>query len=400
MIISSPTKQFIADHLTDDVRMLALKKQAFSSQNIDFTLAIRQISGRQSIKNKIPSWYENEDILYPEHLPLEQCSSELTARYKASLLRGKTLVDLTGGFGVDCAFMSSNFEKVFYVERQSVLCDSAKNNFNYLNIKYIEVVNADSTAFLNEMPVADCIFIDPARRDEKGKKMIALSDCEPDISLIQNQLLKKSKTALVKLSPMLDITLALQSLPDTTEIHVVSVDNECKELLFLLSSSRADRSSEPLIHCINLSKNKEIQAFQFYKPEEQTTNCIYTSTPGKYLYEPNASILKSGAFKILTQKYPVKKLHQDSHLYTSNQLVQEFPGRIFQIESVFSLHKNDLKLHLQDIFKANIAVRNFPASVDELKKRLGLKDGGEVYLFATTLKNGKKVILRTVKVEC
>lgn len=394
MKIPSETKQFIAKHINDDIRSLALKKQSFSSSNIDFPLAIRQISGRQAIKNKVPSWYENEAILYPEHLPLEQCSSELTAQYKSSLVNGKILVDLTGGFGVDCVFMAIHFERAFYVERQIELCKLAEHNFYSLNISNIDIYNDDSFVFLKKMEKVDCLFIDPARRDEHGRKTILLSDCEPDVSVIQSLLLEKSETVMIKLSPMLDITLALKSLPPTTEIHVVSVNNECKELLFILKKEPCE---EPVIHCLNFSINKKRQYFRFLRSEEQKINCLYTSDVRQYLYEPNVSLLKSGAFKILTQKFGIEKLHPDSHLYTSDTFFSNFPGRIFQVQSVFLFHKNDIKRQLQDISQANISIRNFPDSVDKLRKKMKLKDGGETYLFATTLGNGKKVIIRSVR---
>ncbi len=386
-------KQFIADHLRDDVRELALKLSS-SHTCQDIPLVIRQIAGRQAIRYKLPDWYTNENILYPEHLPLEQCSSDLTARYKSSLLKGDSFADLTGGFGVDCSYISQNFRKAYYVERQENLCSLARHNFSVLDVQHIEVVYEDAENFLSKMPSVNCIYLDPARRDKKGNKAVCLSDCEPDVSVLKDQLLAKADTVLIKLSPMLDISLALKSLPETSEVHVVSVENECKELLFLLKKGF---TSEPYIYSVNVSKKTKTQTIRFLRSEEQEISPDYTSSLDQYLYEPNVSILKAGAYKILTKYYPLRKLHPDSHLYTSNDFIPDFPGRIFRVESVFSLNKKNLNAHLKGISQAHITVRNFPVSVDDLRKKLKLREGGEVYLFATTLYGGERVIIKSFR---
>ena len=402
------TELFIREHRFDDVRKLAF---ASHPEGVDLSFALSQISGRQAIKTKIPSWYENNLIIYPKHLSLEQCSSEATAKYKASLVKGDSLVDLTGGFGVDCAFMSGPFKSTIYVERSEELCNIAGNNFNALGLNPIQVVHGQAADYLDKISKVDCIYIDPARRDGIGEKVVAIQDCEPNIIELKEQLLNKAEAVMIKLSPMLDISLALQSLPETTEIHVVSVAGECKELLFILKNRFLTSSfltafgmtDLPLpppkgdsvhVSCINILKSGIIQEFSFLKSGEQQCVINYTSELQHFIYEPNASILKAGAYKSIAHRFNLKKLHPDSHLYTSDQLVKNFPGRIFKFIAAFSFNKKEIKENLHHVEQANISIRNFPGSVDELRKKLKLKDGGNTYLFATTLyNNGKKVIL-------
>jgi len=246
---------------------------------------------------------------------------------------------------------------------------------------------------LKENPF-DLVFLDPARRNNKGEKVVALSDCEPDITQIKETLLTNAKYVLLKLSPMLDISLALRFLPETIAVHVVSVDGECKELLFLL---KEERNIEPDIHCVNLRSNGEDQIFIFQKSAEQSSKCRYAEIPDEYLYEPNASLLKAGAFSIVSQSFNLLKLHPNSHLYTSDQFLPDFPGRIFQVESFFQFHSKELKSQLKNILKANITIRNFPNTVNEIRKKTSLREGGDIYLFATTLNDGKKVLIRCKK---
>ncbi len=395
-MFSGPTKDFIRKNRFEDVRKLALSVKNKEQHNIDLSAAIIQIAGRQAIEKKLPSWYENDNIIYPRHLSLEQCSSELTALYKASVVSGKKLVDLTGGFGVDCAFISEKFDSTVYVERQNELCDIAEQNFKNLNLNHIRVVNDDAGNFLSEMSPVDCIFLDPARRDHSGKKIIAISDCEPDLGFLKDTLLEKSDCVLAKLSPMLDISLALQSLPETSEVHIVSVDNECKELLFLL---RKDNTEAPVLTCVDLKRDGRISLFSFQQKEEKECQVHYASEMKKYLYEPNTSILKAGAYKTVAIRFGLDKLHVDSHLYTSGNYIPDFPGRAFEIETITSFSKNELKQVMKNISQANLSIRNFPMSTDELKKKLKLRDGGARYLFATTLNNGKKVLLFCKKMQ-
>lgn len=389
--LSQSTIEFIRAHSRDDVRLLAL--QAPRYPDVDMPAAIVQIAGRQAAANKIPSWQSIEELWYPRHLSLEQCSSEITAQYKSTLADGETLADLTGGFGIDCAFMASRFRKVSYVERQEELCEIAKHNFPLLGLKHITVYNEDGVVHLQKMEPVDCIFIDPARRNEYGGKTIAISDCEPDVAELEELLLSKGKQIIIKLSPMLDLTLALKSMKRTREVHIISVNNECKELLLIIGN---EPSQLIPIHCINLT-SKEKQTFTFTREEELEAECLYTKEPGKYLYEPNASILKAGAFRSIASRYKVKKLHPNSHLYTSDLWIENFPGRSFQITGQCSFNKKEIKETIGELKKANITVRNFPATVAEIRKRTKLSDGGEVYLFATTLSNEQKVFIKCSK---
>lgn len=393
MQLNKETIAFIEEHLHDDVRALALK--AGKLPQVDLTAALTQIAGRQIAAVKIPSWQLVKEILYPQHLSMEQCSSEVTARYKAELVSGDTLCDLTGGFGVDCAFLSAGFKQVTYVEQQSSLCELAANNYRVLGLNHIKLVNEDGVAYLEKMEPVDCIFMDPARRNEHGGKTVAIADCTPDVGALQCLLNHKAQRVMIKLSPMLDLALTLQTMHSTCEVHIVSVNNECKELLLVLAAGV--QTAEPEIHCVNLT-HKGKQCFSFTRSQEQEATCTYADDTALYLYEPNASILKAGGFKVLSAAYCMKKLHPNSHLYTSDELVADFPGRVFRIEKSYSFNKKEMKDLLGNISKANISIRNFPSTVDELRKRTKLKDGGDVYLFATTLNSGDKVLLECYKV--
>lgn len=258
MQISPETQLFIREHQTDDVRALAL--QARKYPNVDMPTAITQIAGRQVAAEKIPSWRDTDDIWYPKHLSLEQCSSEVTARYKATLLKGNSLTDLTGGFGIDCAFLAAKFKSAIYVERQQELCEIAAHNFPILNLNHINVKNEDGVSYLQAMSPVDCIFLDPARRNEHGGKTVAISDCEPDVAELEELLLNKAGQVMVKLSPMLDLSLALKELQHVQEVHIISANNECKELLLILGQASVEEIS---IHCVNLP-TKGIQEEQHF----------------------------------------------------------------------------------------------------------------------------------------
>jgi 16S rRNA G966 N2-methylase RsmD len=388
------TQQFIRIHRLADVRKLALQTGTMATSDIDIRYALQQIEGRQFIENKIPTWFLIDDIVYPAHLSLEQCSSEMTARYKADLLSGNFFVDLTGGFGIDFAFISQKFKAACYIEKQEELCKIAAHNFPILDLNTAKIENTNAVEYLKQMPAIDAIFIDPGRRSDSGKKTVAIENCEPDLSLIQDLLLEKAENVLIKLSPMLDISQALSVLKNVAEVHVVSLENECKELLFLL---KRNVTGEPKITCVNLNKKNNQPEIAFYQSQERESHIEYTSQIERYIYEPNASILKAGYYKGLALSYPIRKLHPDSHLYTSEKMVSDFPGRIFQVEAYSSFNKKDLKNFLSNINKANIAVRNFPLSVAELRKKWKIKEGSKVYLFATTLANGKHVLVKNQK---
>ena len=391
--MNQETKAFIAKNERSDIFKLSLQFKVES--NVDLDLAIRQINGKQKIKLKVPSFFLNDEILYPVQLSLEQSSSETTANYKSSLCEGNTLVDLTGGFGIDCCFMSKHFKQVVYVERQAELCELATHNYKILKKNHIQVVHAETEKYLVEMNNADWIFIDPARRNSSGKKVVLLSDCEPDIGILSSVLLQKANRVMIKLSPMMDITAALKNLPNTTEIHILSIDNECKEVLLILNQ---EKHSNQKITTINFGKNnKKEEVFMFWKDEESSAQVEFASGVEKYMYEPNSSIMKSGAFKLIASRFDICKLHKNTHLYTSNKLILDFPGRIFEVQNQWGNTNKEHKELVNKIPKANICVRNFLLSVDELRKKLKIKEGGDAYLFACTLADEKKVIIECKK---
>ena len=392
MQISSETLHFIEENARADVRSLALQAKKYPL--VDMAMAVVQIAGRQIAEAKVPSWYRTEGLLYPKHLSMEQCSSEATAIYKAGLVEGDSFADLTGGFGIDCSFLSRKFKQADYVERQAELCELAKHNFPLLGLS-IGVHNEDGVEYLKQMQPVDCLFLDPARRDGHGGKTVAIADCEPDVSALEDLLVEKAKKVMVKLSPMLDLSLALKHLKYVREVHIVSVNNECKELLLILQKESA--SSDITIHCEHIVNASEHQSFSFTQEQERTSDCPLATEVGAYLYEPNASILKAGAYRSLTQTYACKKLHASSHLYTSEQFIEDFPGRRFKVEAVSGFGKKELKEFLQGMEKANLTIRNFPSSVADLRKRLKLKEGGEDYLFATTLADESKVMIKCRK---
>ena len=404
LMMEDELKKFIKEHREDDVRQLALQASRYPA--IDMPTALTQIAGWQSIRDKVPTWAACPDILYPQHLPLEQCSSEATANYKygvvSKLGEHETFADLTGGFGIDCWFISHAFQHATYVERQEELVNIAQLNFQALTAPNwphpISILHSNSEAWLSQQtsPVS-WLYLDPARRDGHGGKTVAISDCEPDIRALEETLVQKAAHVMVKLSPMLDLDLALHQLKHVEEAHIVSVDNECKELLLILSKEASTNIDHTPIHCVNIKKD-ETQAFVFCKAEEQQTATDLAKSISHYLYEPNASIMKAGAYRFVAQRYGLLKLHTNSHLYTSNQFIGNFPGRIFQVEAVGGFGKKELKSLLSDLSKANLTVRNFPTSVAELRKRLHLSEGGDTYLFATTLHPEEKILIKCKRV--
>lgn len=384
-------REYIVRHRNEDVRMLALR---CSESGVDVSFCLRQIEAWQKARTKLPRWADTDDIIFPPRINMEQCSSQTTAEYKRNLIlrllprHRSSMVDLTGGFGVDFSFLSPLFEKAVYVERDSELCQIASHNLPLLGISHAQVVCAQAECFLEEVAHQNLLFLDPARRDDAGRKVVALHDCSPDVEALSSRLLSLSDVVVVKLSPMLDVGQALQRLPDVCEVHAVSVDGECRELLLVLSASDA-----PLTyHCVNLGRQHQI-----FITEERHAQPLMASAPGRYLYEPNASILKVGVQDALCQTYNVAKLHPFSHLFTSGEICDEFPGRRFLVEDFTTCGKRELKTFLRDIPKANLSVRNFPSTVASLRKQWHLAEGGDVYLFATTLSDGTHVLIRCRK---
>ena len=382
-------EDFIEQNKDADVHSLALNKVPAS---IDLHFCLQQIAGLQTAKRKIPSWTEIEGILFPPKLSLEQCSSEQTAHYKQTLVERllpanrQRMVDLTGGFGIDFTFLAKRFEKAEYVETNENLCEIAHHNFPLLGLPKAQVHCSTCEDFINEMGHSDLIYLDPSRRDSVGRKMIALSDCSPNIEELHDKLLSHADIVIVKLSPMLDIQDILRRLPNVSEVHVVSVNGECKEVLLVLHQKP---QSEKLFYCANIATKTQV-----FCTKAQNIKPIIGTLPEHYLYEPNASILKAGVQNALCQTYEVKKLHPFSHLFISPHFIEDFPGRSFLIEDYCSLAKKDLKRLLEGIHQCNLTIRNFPSTVAELRKQLKLREGGDIYLFATTLNDGSHALLR------
>lgn len=384
------TLLYVEKHRGEDPRKLAL--QASGRQDIDHTAAMTQISGYRIAAKKIPSWAEARGIVYPVHLSMEQCSSEETARIKATIAgSGESMADLTGGFGVDFFFMSRGFGQATYVEADSRLCDIARHNMSALGAVNATVVNGMATDVLAQMPHTDLIYIDPARRDSHGQKTVSVKDCTPDLTECSSLLLQKAGRLMMKLSPMLDINAALRDLPFVTDVYIISVRNECKELLLVKENVSRGR----MFHCINAGV--EGTSCLSFGEEEASLMAPVAEEPMQYLYEPDTSVMKAGAWGVLAHRFGTPRLAHNTNLFTSHEPVEDFPGRKFRIEAIHSFDKKSLRQLVSRVTKANITVRNFPAAADELRKRLKMAEGGDTYLFATTLADGRRVIVECIK---
>lgn len=392
-IYSAEIQQFIKLHQHDDPVMLMLKAKKFG--HLPFQEIVQQIKSRQKAFHKLPEWYNKEGIIFPPTLSMEQCSSEISARFKANLVSGNTMIDLTGGTGVDTYYFGEKFKSSIYVERDPLLCETARRNFDVLSCD-IKVCHSEATQYLDEItePI-DFIYIDPARRNERQKKIFLLGDCEPDVLPLQERLLILAKSVMIKTSPMLDISLAQKDLNHVKSITIVAIGNEVKEVLYLLERHWSEDTE---INALNLNKNSGLveEEFVFKIHEEQEAISTY-ALPGEFIYEPNSSVLKSGAFKLVGQRFGLLKLHPNSHLYTSNELIV-FPGRVFECLAVVPYQKKAILNHLP-VGKANITTRNFPETVESIRRKTGLKDGGEFFLFATTNLEEKLVVLICKKVS-
>ena len=372
------TLEFICQHRYDDIRQLAFQGRKYPE--VDMTYALEQIAGRQKAQTKLPTWAALDGIVYPAHISMEQCSNEMTAKYKAKIAGSGTLfVDLTAGFGVDAAFISRNFNHAITIEQQSYLCEISSANYKLLGYDNIQVVCGDGVEYLHSIKSADLIFIDPARRDEHGSRTYGIADCTPNILPILDELLEKAERVMVKLSPMLDWRKAVEDIRKVSEVHIVSVDNECKELLLIIS-----KNASPLkLFCAN---NDSV--FECIVDDSAFVYSVRQCESPVFLYEPNASIMKGGCFGAVSARFNIPQIDKNSHLFISDKEVPDFPGRHFTIDRITSMNKRDLKFALCGIEKANITVRNFPMSVSELRKRLKLGDGGDTYIFATTVADG------------
>lgn len=402
---------FIAKNLHRRVEDIAL--EIAGRKDLDAAYVLRQIEGRQRLAHKVPKWAATPGITFPPRLALEQCSGEAAALYKAATIRrllpeGQrgSMADITAGMGVDFSFIAPLFGHAIYVERNAEIARTARRNMPLLGIENAEFIEGNGLEVLKSLPGrTDLIFVDPARRDAHGGKTVLIEDCEPDIAANLNMLLKHCRIGMVKLSPMLDIHRAAATLNAiqpgcVREIHVMATGGECKELMLVLEAG--GDTAEPTIYC-----SEEGRAFSFKASEEAVATCEIADETGQFLYEPGPGALKAGAFKTIARRYGLKKLHPNTHLYTSATPVGDFPGRTFRTVGCFGFSKGDLKQlgnllktygeTAQKVAQAHLAVRNFPASVAELRKRLKIREGGQLYLFAATLGDGKKSIIACEK---
>ena len=353
-------------------------------------------------EKKIPAWAAIDGLMVPPALSLEQCSGEVAAQYKVNLVHSlqaqgclghARMTDLTGGLGVDFAFLSPLFEAATYVERQEVLCSIARHNFPLLGLHHAAVRCGEAADLLPTLATQDLIYIDPARRDGLGRKTWLIEDCTPDISGMLAPMLQCARVVMVKLSPMLDITRALRSLPlAPRQVHIVAVGGECKELLFVFLPPQNEEHQSPLLVCHDGAHH-----LAFHPEEEASARAPLAEAVDAYLFEPCAAVMKGGAFRLIGERYGLRKLHPNTHLYTAAHPVEGFPGRQFRVRTVSSFSKRDVRALLRETDRANLAVRNFPGTVAELRKRFRLKDGGTDYWFATTLRDERHVLIVTEK---
>ncbi|MGO3811521.1 THUMP-like domain-containing protein [Mesonia sp.] len=390
-VLDPKVQDYIRENEHTNIAQLILKRSPFAG--ITAAEIAQQIEARKKAKKKLPTWHTTKQIYFPPGLNLEQTSSEITAQYKASLVTGQKLIDLTGGFGIDSFFFAEVLEHVTHVEQNEELSKIAKHNFQQLsNKENTTFICGDSLNYLAKSSHHyDAIFIDPARRDELGSKVFRLQDCEPDVLSLLKLLTEKSDLLLIKTAPLLDIQLGLKELGSVKEIHIVAVNNEVKELLWLIHQNTPQAPAKLI--CKNFTK-ENIETFEAFIEEESKAKAEYSS-PQQFLYEPNATLLKAGFFQLLAEKLHLNKIAQHSHLYTSPELIS-FPGRSFEIIETFPFSKKAMKSWSTK--KANITTRNFPISVENIRKKYKIKDGGADYLFFTTTQEGEKIAIHTQKV--
>ena len=395
------TQEFITQNLDADIRDLALRHAGRT--DIDLHYALDQIAGRRTAQTKLPTWAATDGIIYPPHISMEQCSSEQTAMYKAKVAQRliaelpvlpvlppnpTTLIDLTGGFGVDFSFLAPLFDKAVYIERQSHLCDLSRHNMAALGITQAETVCGDCAQIIEEISHATLIYADPARRSASGSRTFAISDCTPDVLTMKETLLDKADFTMLKLSPMLDWRKAAADMGSHVgEVHIVSAGNECKELLLVMSRKFTGLER---IYCVN-----DDQTFSFTPSQtsQQSQTSQLSPTPPACLYEPNASLMKAGCFALIEQRYACRQVSRDSHLFLSSEPIPSFPGRGFAIRAITTMNKRELKAALGGTGRANVSVRNFPMTADALRKKLKLKDGGDTYIFGTTTADSRHVLI-------
>ena len=416
----TPTlRDFIQQHIHDDTAELLLAAQRYPE--IDVPFAVEQIEARKRLKGKLPEWYANPDLIMGGRVPAEQCSSELTARYKRSIIKGKSLCDMTGGMGVDWWYMSEGMDRAIYTERNEELCSIVRHNFHvpmgntpdgsslwgrlqegdaHQGREGLEVRCGDGRNL--PIPSVDVIYLDPARRAGDGSRVYAMEECEPNIIEWQHELLQHAKMLLVKLSPMVDLTDVLRKLKGVKEVHVVAVRNECKEVLVkqvptLFPPSRQGEPVRVGMHCVDFLTSSTLHYTTTFPDEKQ----VLVSENGveRYLYEPDVTLMKAQVFGALCQRFAVRQLDYDTHLMNSDEFFPDFPGRIFEVEEQIPFSSKILKRLKRTIPQANIATRNFPLTADELRKRTGIKDGGTIYLFGAKVKDVGNVLLKCRKID-
>lgn len=390
-ILNTINQEFINENINSNTADLLLKKNHRS--DVDIKLLVEQIEAKQRCKTKLPTWFNTEKIYYPNKLNIEQTSSEVTAKYKSSLITGNSIIDLTGGFGIDCYYFSKKFKEVTHCEINSELSEIVSHNYKKLGVNTIETITNDGVSqLLNNNKQYDWVYIDPSRRHDTKGKVFFLKDCLPDVPKHLNTIFNHTNNVMIKTSPLLDISVGISELNYVKTIHVIAVNNEVKELLWILEEKGFE--TETTIKTVNINKTvKEIFDFKLNEEQAITTNF---SEPLTYLYEPNAAVLKSGGFKSVSKQLNVLKLHQHTHLYTLQELV-EFPGRCFKIERVLPYNKQLLKKEL--LKKANISTRNFPEAVQQIRKKFKIKDGGDTYVFFTTNLHNEKIVIICKKIS-
>lgn len=389
-LLNPKVQEFIAKNCGETISKLALQKNPFP--DVDWTSILNQIEAKSKAKNKLPTWFSTKNIIYPSKISVEQTSSEITAAYKSELVSGESLIDLTGGFGVDDFYFAKKVKNIFHCELNESLSEIVEHNFKQLNASNIKCFVGDSLDLIKELNANfDWIFIDPSRRNNAKGKVFLLKDCLPNVPENLDFLFQFSKYILIKTAPLLDISAGLSELKNVKTIHIIAVENEVKELLWEINKDYRDSI---LIKTINFYRNDK-QFFEFILGEN--TGEIQYDLPRKYLYEPNTGIMKSGGFDQVGVFYHLHKFHKHSHLYTNDEII-EFPGRIFEIQNCISYQKSAIKLFLENK-QANITTRNFPESVENIRKKWKIKDGGNQYCFFTTDKNDNKIVLICKKIN-
>ena len=388
-ILKPEIQQFIKANIHSDVVKLALKKNPFPE--VDFAVILNQIAAKSKAENKLPTWFQTENIIYPSKISVEQTSSEKTALYKSEIISGESLIDLTGGFGVDDYYFSKKFKSVVHCEMNYELSDSANHNFQQLKAENIKCFAGDSFEILKNLNRKfNWIYIDPSRRSDAKGKVFMLKDCLPNVPDLLESYFKYSENILIKTAPILDISAGLIELSNVKTIHIVALENEVKELLWEIKKGY---SGSIEIKTVNILKDKT-EKLDIDLNQEYYANL---GLPKKYIYEPNSSIMKSGAFDAVSSLFEIDKLHGNSHLYTSEEII-DFPGRSFKVEQIISYAKSEMKAFLQNK-KANITVRNFPETVENIRKKWKIADGGNQYCFFTTDLNNDKIVLLCTKIK-